>query len=244
MTEDLRGSLDEARRMLVEARLKGEQDVEAARQEASQIRRQLDEWLKDVEGFKHEVRAFQEALANATAQAARLPDAIRTLDRASSLGEALDVLVRCAAGESERAALFLLKGNRLYDWRVVGFNGIPTPIEIPIDEPGLFGDALRGERGIGRGSELPVFAAAPAARYAVTMPVRVGGAVVAVLYADTADADKEGEPVWPERLDMLARYAGRILELITIRQAAGLSAVRPVKMAVGAAGRPPAGSIQ
>ena len=244
ITEELRRSLDEARRLLDEVRVKGERDVEAARQEAEQGRRKLDEWLKDVEGFKEEVRGFQEALAEAAAQAARLPDAIRTLDRAASLGEALDALVRCAAREAERAAVFLVKGTRLCNWRVVGFTGIATPIEMSTDEPGLFCDAFRGERGVGRGTGLPVFADGPGARYAVTMPVRVGGAVVAVLYADAPDADKESEPVWPDRLDMLARYAGRMLESITIRQAAGLSGARPVKMAVAAAGQPPARSIQ
>ena len=248
VAEDLRRSLDEARlkgEQLDEARVKGEQDLEAARSEAEQVRNQLDQWLRDVEGFKQEVRGFQEALAEATAEAARLPDAFRTLDQAGSLGDALDALVRCAAREAERAALFLVKGNRLHDWRVIGFDGAAPPrIEIATDEPGPFGDAVRGDRGVIRGAALPAFADGSGPRHGVTMPVKVGGAVVAVLYADTPQADKEGDPVWPERLDMLARYAGRMLELITIRQAAGLSGARPVKTAVAAVGQPPAGSMQ
>jgi hypothetical protein len=76
------------------------------------------------------------------------------------------------------------------------------------------------------------------------MPVTVGGAVVAILYADGPDADKNGEPHWPARLDVLARYAGRMLESITIRQAAGLSAPRSSSAASPASGHPPAGSVQ
>ena len=50
----------------------------------------------------------------------------------------------------------------------------------------------------------------------------VGGSVVAVLYADGPAADKSEEPYWPAFLDVLARHAGRVLEAITVRQAAGL----------------------
>jgi hypothetical protein len=243
--DEARQDIDEARRSMDEARLRGEQDVEEARQEAEQFRRQLDQWLQDVEGFKQEVRGFQEALAEATVQAARLPEAIRLLDQAGSLGEALDALVRCAVREVQRSAVFLVKGDRLHDWRLVGFDQASQQrIEIPTDGPGLFGDAVRGVRGVKRGKDLPAFAAGSGPRHAVTMPVRVGGAVVAVLYADTPEADNQSEPVWPERLDMLARYAGRMLELITIRQAAGLAGIRPVKTAaVSASGHPPAGSV-
>jgi hypothetical protein len=50
----------------------------------------------------------------------------------------------------------------------------------------------------------------------------VGGSVVAVLYADGPGADKSEKPYWPAFLDVLARHAGRVLETITVRQAAGL----------------------
>jgi hypothetical protein len=181
------------------------------------------------------------------AEAARLPDAIRTLDDAASLGEALDGLVQAAAREAGRAAVFLVKGDRLHDWRTVGFgDGASERIQLALDEAGPLAEAVRGGRGVGRREDLPTFAAGLGPRYAVAMPVTVGGAVVAILYADGPDADKDIEPVWPARLDVLARYAGRMLESITIRQAAGLSAARPVRTGLPshASGHPPAGSIQ
>lgn len=235
-------ALEEVRRALEDARRQGQQELDAAREDAGRVRDQLDERLLEIIAFEDQVRGFREALA----EAARLPEAIRTLDDAASLGEALDSLVRSAALEAGRAAVFLVKGGRLHDWRTIGFGDSPERIEIVPDESGPFAEALRGGRGIGRGDQLPPFAAGSGPRYAVTMPVTVGGAVVAILYADGPDADKEIEPDWAARLDVFARYAGRMLESITIRQAAGLSAGRPVKSgsASHASGQPPAGSVQ
>ena len=213
-------ALEEARRALEDARRQSQQDVDAAREQAERVEAEL-------------------------ADAARLPDAIRALDAATSLGEALDGLVQAAAREAGRAAVFLVKGDRLHDWRTVGFGDVSSErIQIPVDEEGPFGDAVRGSRGVGRGEHLPAFAAGSGPRYAVTMPVTVAGAVVAILYADGPDADKEIEPVWPARLDVLTRYAGRMLESITIRQAAGLSAARVVRTGSASHASRPPGSVQ
>jgi hypothetical protein len=218
-----------------------------ARQQATEraleeVRRALDEARQQNQRDMDQVHGIQASLSDT---AARLPEAIRSLDNASSFGETLDTLARAAAGEAGRAAVFLVKSDRLRDWRTVGFaNSSSEPIEIAADE-GPFADALQGNRGVARGEELPLFAAGSGPRYAVTMPVMVGGAVVAILYADGTDADKDIEPAWAARLDVLTRYAGRMLESITIRQAAGLSAVRPLKTgSAHASGYPPAGSVQ
>jgi hypothetical protein len=244
----------EARERQAEAR---EHDAEARELEADTQRREAEarqqateraleevrRTLEDArETFEGRVRGFEGELADA----ARLPEALRTLDAASSLGEALDALVHAAAREAGRAAVFLVKGDRLHDWRTVGFGSVSSErIQIPADEPGPFEEAVRGGRGVARGDQLPAFAAGSGPRYAVTMPVTVGGAVVAILYTDGPDADKEIEPVWPARLDVLARYAGRMLESITIRQAAGLSAARVVRTGSAShASSPPAGSVQ
>jgi hypothetical protein len=75
-----------------------------------------------------------------------------------------------------------------------------------------------------RGHEhpLPDFARHEEAREAAAWPISVGGSVVAVLYADSPVADKPDEPYWPAFLEVLAMHAGRVLEGITVRQAAGL----------------------
>ena len=230
-----------------------------ARQEATEraleeVRGALDDARRQSQYELDQIRANQETANQETnletletlSAGDGLPEAIRSLDEALSFSETLDVLVGSAAAEAGRAAVFLVKGDRLRDWRTVGFaDSSSERIQIATDEEGPFADALRGDRGIARGEQLPPFAAGSGPRYAVTMPVTVGGAVVAILYADGADADKELEPAWAARLDVLARYAGRMLESITIRQAAGLSAVRPLKTgSAHVSSRPPAGSVQ
>jgi len=213
-------TLEDARRALEDIRRQSQEDLDAAREEADRLHGELSD-------------------------AARLPESIRTLDAATSLGEALDGLAHAAAREAGRAAVFLVKGDRLHDWRTVGFGDVSSErIQIPVDEEGPLGDAVRGGRGVSRGEHVPAFAAGSGPRYAVTMPVTVGGAVVAILYADGPEADKETEPVWPARLDVLARYAGRMLESITIRQAAGLSAARVVKTGSASHASRPPGSVQ
>ena len=253
-------SLEELRRSSEDERLHKEreieiarQELEGARQEAQDTRLQLETTRDEVEASRGEIEQRlaemqrvedgMRAANDSLAQAARLPHAIEQLDQADSLGEALDGLVRCAAAEADRAIIFLMKGRRLHDWRSVGFDGLTDRVEIGVDEPGPFAAASQGERGLCRGSQLPAFAAGSDSRYGVTLPVRVGGAVVAVLYADGPDADKDTEPIWLSRLDVLARYAGRMLESITIRQAAGLSAVSH-RRSSAVASHPPAGSVQ
>jgi hypothetical protein len=79
------------------------------------------------------------------------------------------------------------------------------------------------------GPGLPPFAGNAGDRHAMALPVRVGGEVVAVLYAD---APRVNEPPsdarWPAILEVLARHASRVLEAMTVQQAAGLSLPRPM----------------
>ena len=238
---------DARERELDAQRREAEARLQATERALEEVRRALEEAGRqsqlEIHAFEDKARGFEEAMA----EAARLPDAIRALDAAASLGEVLDGLAQAAAREAGRVAVFLVKGDRLHDWRTVGFGDESSErIRIALDEEGPFAEAVRGGRGISRGEQLPTFAAGVGPRYAVAMPVAVGGAVVAILYADGPDADKDIEPVWPVRLDVLARYAGRMLESITIRQAAGLSAAGAVRTgsASPVSSHPPAGSVQ
>jgi hypothetical protein len=236
--------VDAARQHLETAR----EDAEAARRQIDEHRHELDAQQQEIDAHRQEIEGFAQKFAElreALDHAARLPEAIRAMDQADSLGEALDALVQFAGREAGRAAVFLMKGDPLHDWRAVGFaNSARSGLEVAADEPGLFARAARGESGVSTGDGLPSFAAGTGPRYAVTLPVMVGGAVVAILYADGPRSDKDIEPAWPARLDVLARYAGRMLESITIRQAAGLSTARPLTARSQVAGHPPAGSVQ
>jgi hypothetical protein len=80
---------------------------------------------------------------------------------------------------------------------------------------------------------LPAFAvdsdAGERPRYAMALPVRVGGGVVAVLYADAPRLDAPSSDArWPAVLEVLVRHASRVLEAMTVEQAAGLSLPRPM----------------
>lgn len=177
------------------------------------------------------------------AQAARFADAIRALDEARSLSEVLDALAECAGREVDRAAVLVVKGDRLNGWRLAGF-GVSAPpaksIELSLDEAGLPGAVVRTGVAVSRPSvepahsrerqpALPPFAHDAGARHALALPVTVGGSVVAVLYADAPRLDTPSAASrWPAVLDVLARHASRALEAMTVQQAAGLSLPRPV----------------
>src|SRR5688572_18758643 len=61
---------------------------------------------------------------------------------------------------------------------------------------------------------------------AIAFPVSVGGEVVAVLYAEVDDALSPQRRISKDALDTLTRHAGRMLETITVQQAAGLRPLR------------------
>jgi hypothetical protein len=81
--------------------------------------------------------------------------------------------------------------------------------------------------------DLPAFARdGGGARFALALPIVVGGAVVAVLYADRPADDAAGdEDRWSATLDVLAHYASKVLEALTVHQAVGLSLPRAVARA-------------
>jgi hypothetical protein len=144
--------------------------------------------------------------------------------------------------------VFLVKGDRLRDWRTVGFDfPSETPrLEIYVDESGPMAEAVRSGEGVSPRAQnsVPEFARTDEAREPAAWPVAVGGSVVAVLYADGPVADKSEEPYWPAFLDVLARHAGRVLEGITVRQAAGLMTGKATVLASSSVGRQSSGSIQ
>jgi len=171
-------------------------------------------------------------------RAARLADAIRNLDEARGLSEVLERLVQCAGHEVDRAAVLLVKGDRLAGWRLAGFapGGPPAKsIDLSVEEAGLAGVVLESGGAASRpadatdGPALPSFAADAGERHAMALPVRVGGEVVAVLYADAPRSEAPSSDArWPAILEVLVRHASRVLEAMTVQQAAGLSLPRPM----------------
>jgi hypothetical protein len=211
-------------------------DLESVRQELEATRENVEATLEDIERARRDSDAARAELrqlndtvhrtAERAAQAARLPDAIRALDQAVTFGEVLERLAQSAGREAGRAVVFLVKGERLRDWRTVGFHlaSDQLRLDIALSESGPMAEAIQTGEGVRQGSDEPLldFAHSDEARNVAAWPVSVGGSCVAVLYADGPVADKPDEPYWPAFLDVLARHAGRVLEGITVRQAAGL----------------------
>lgn len=161
----------------------------------------------------------------------RLLESIRGLDGASSLSEVLDALALASAREAARAAVVVLRGERIHGWKMSGFGARdmqPKSIDLALAESGVIGMAVGSARAVTtRDSQSaaagPGFETLPADRMGLAVPVIVGGRVVAVIYADgvTLDGHERAVPSgWPEVIEVLARHAGRCLEALTSQRAA------------------------
>jgi hypothetical protein len=166
-------------------------------------------------------RADAEREAN-LAEASALVDGFRALDAATTLSGVLDELVRRSALHTPRVALLLRQGEQLSGWSWTGFSGAGAAraFTSPIGDAGIAGVAARtGERqtAAGRQGGGPLSTSRDD-RAGLALPLRVGGDVVGVLYADN---DGEGPDVvpsaWPELIEALARHAERCLESVTVR---------------------------
>lgn len=234
-------------------------DLESARTELDATREDVEATLRDIEAARRDSDAARRELLELSevlrrkdvhaAQASRLPEAVRALDESATFGHALENLARHAGQEAGRAAVFLVKGDRLLDWRTVGFDfASDAPrLDVALSDSGPMAEAVRSRQGIRlRGEQmLPEFARNGEIREAAAWPISVGGSVVAVLYADGPVADKPDELYWPVFLDVLAMHAGRVLEGITVRQAAGLMTGRPMGVSSSTSvGRQSSRSIQ
>jgi hypothetical protein len=160
----------------------------------------------------------------------RLLDSIRGLDGATSLSEVLDALGQAAGREASRAAVLVLRNERLLGWKLAGFgarDAQPKSIELGLNEGGVIGLAVGAARPVTTrdsqtAAEGPGFAHLPADRMGFAVPVIVGGRVVAVVYADSVTSDGREHAVpsgWPEVIEVLARHAARCLEALTVQKA-------------------------
>jgi hypothetical protein len=158
--------------------------------------------------------------------ASRLLESIRGLDGATSLTEVLDALALAAAKEAARAAVVVLRGERIQGWRMSGFgprDKQPKSIDLTLADSGVIGLAIGAGRPINTRDNQsaavgPGFETLPADRMGLAVPVIVGGRVVAVVYADAVSIEGGERHVpssWPELIEILARHAGRCLEALT-----------------------------
>jgi hypothetical protein len=208
--EESRGAAERVTQELHEA-------IESARGETEHARLEADDTARELAALRRQLD-----------QSSRLAAALRTLDRATSMGEILERLAESACQETGRTAVFLVNGEKLRGWRAHGFEAGEPIVGSEMDrgEAGVMGEAARS--GVGQPhrngdvAHLPAFATTNGPRDAIALPVQVGGSVIAVLYADAARADRPEDPEWLDLIDTMAAHAGRVLEAMTVRQAAAL----------------------
>jgi hypothetical protein len=145
-------------------------------------------------------------------------------------------LAAAAGREAPRAAVLVVRNDRLMGWKFCGFgvrDAQPRSVDVGLNEGGVVGVAVATSRPLTTGTnephvDAPAFADLPAGDLGVAVPVIVGGRVVAAVYADGgAPDDPHTVPAgWPDAVEILARHAARCLEALTAQKAASSSAPR------------------
>lgn len=180
----------------------------------------------------------------------RLLESVRGLDGATTLSEVLDALALAAAREAARAAVVVLRGERIQGWKMTGFgprDSQPKSIDLPLSESGVIGHAIAVARAVTtRDSQTaaigPGFETLSADSTGLAVPVIVGGRVVAVVYADSVSMEGHERQVpssWPELIEVLARHAGRCLEALTTQKTAAPRIQPPSGAGAGSASTTP-----
>jgi hypothetical protein len=164
----------------------------------------------------------------------RALEGIRALDGAATLTDVLDVLARSASRETSRAAVLVVRQERLLGWKLTGFgahDSQPRNISLDLGENSVASTAVRTARPVttrdGSAAALQ-FAQLSADRVGMAVPLIVGGRAVAVVYADDEATGQEHEVsgCWAEVVELLVRHASRCLEALTVQKTTGTAAPR------------------
>jgi hypothetical protein len=207
-----------------------------------------------LESAAREAAGREELLENArrhekesgSASVGRLLAGVRALDGATSLTETFDALAQAAAREAARAAVLVVRNDRLIGWKLSGFgerDSQPKAVDLGLNEGGVIGRALTSGRAVvmrdGENTAgSPAFADLTGDQLGTAAPVVVGGRVVAVLYADNRPANDQTPPLrdgWCEVIEILSRHAARCLEALTVQRT---TAAPPPRFWVPSSGAP------
>ena len=211
--------IDAARRTAqaeVQARARAEAQVEDVRRigrtQVEEVQRTMADRLsamtRELDESRREALVRRQELDSARgASSASLTDLVQGLhavDEADSLTAVLERLLEGAQRHASRAAVLLVRDSGLREW------GGGT------DGRGI------GEQGMRVASSAAQERRSVESEAAIAFPVSVGGQVVAVLYAEAGDALSAQRRISKDALDALTRHAGRMLETLTVQQAAGM----------------------
>jgi molecular chaperone GrpE (heat shock protein) len=177
----LRSEAQEARERIEELELE-------LSQASGQFERALDELRHE-----HASTIREQALSCITLPLDELLTVFNTLERATTLAEALTALFEGLGREFSRVALFAVRAGRLEGVQQSGFDFEYdiSKVVVPLSSDSLLGRAVSSSRiegslaGVANGSTGMPFGGEPGC--AVALPISIQGSVVAVIYADDSD---------------------------------------------------------
>lgn len=174
--------------------------------------------------------AFTAARENMKSGIAQLLAAVERLDGCASLKTTVDGLAQSLAVMVPRSMVFLTRGDDLRGWHLHGFTEAPDPLTltVPVATLGQLAEVVTSGRPRRVGADTftgPLaFAAMRESRWGLGVPVVLGHATVAVIYADDGgSADRMSPAGWEELIQVLARHASRHLEALTAARSVRLT---------------------
>jgi hypothetical protein len=233
-SEDLRVAVETARgnaeAALADARVAADSERQRASRAMDEARAAFDaerqRWDRETADLRRAFEMERQRASRAAAQPAApsagstgLLAALRALDSATSLTDALGTALKSASAVAPRAALFLVEGQRLAEWTIEGLPRL-SPGSLPLEgvEPGVLAAAVRRGRTVltgpgHHGATAPACASLADDRTSVAVPFVLGGQAVGVLYAD--DGSAQTRTGWQEPVQILGHHASACLASLT-----------------------------
>jgi hypothetical protein len=173
----------------------------------SALMRELDDSRRETAARRHELDSARGASAVSLTDLVR---GVHAVDEAESLTGVFERLIDAARHHSKGASILLVRDAGLKEW-----TGAGSASRLRINERGMSVASNSAEERRRVESET-----------AIAFPISVGGEVIGVLYAEVDDALSPQRRISKDALDTLTRHAGRVLETLTVQQAAGLRPLR------------------
>ena len=210
------GDLEQTQAQLETAQILAKEIREGADRELAQARAAFD---AERAATADAIASTQQAAPSPAREPSELLGAVRAIDESTTLSAALAAVVRGAALESPRVALFIVNGSTLREWPVEGVPSVDAG-QIQSDGPdaGFLADVLRSGQAQSidgmNGHSAPAFAGLAAGRRAIAVPFVLGDRPVAVLYADEGT---DGQPLdsWRETVQILGRHGSAFIAYLT-----------------------------
>jgi len=194
-TEALRAELQEALAWNEALRAEVQETRERLESTELELSRTSAEFERTFEELRdeHANTIREQALSCITLPLDELLTVFNALERASTMAEALTALFDGLVREFSRVALFAVRAGRLEGVQQAGFDFDQdiSRVVIPLSSESLLGRTVTSNRieatisGVVKSPTGMPFGGEPGC--AVTLPIAIGGSVVAVMYADDSD---------------------------------------------------------